>query len=76
MIEAYLQITCDGCGNVEPDGVPNTTYKALRQEMRGYGWCSYGQLDYCSKCVANEKAKRRYSIFEDNPPNKSLVANC
>lgn len=64
MIESYLQITCDGCGVVEPDSVPYTTYKVFRQEMRKYGWRNYGKLDYCSICVANSKATDHYSIFE------------
>lgn len=65
MIESFLQIICDGCGETESDDVANSTYKALRKEMEKYGWRNYGKLDYCRICVDIGKAEQQYSMFVD-----------
>jgi len=65
MIESYLQISCDGCGAVESDDVPNTTRKEFRQEMKTYGWRNYSKLDYCKKCRYNGTVAQRHSLFQN-----------
>ena len=60
MIERWLQITCDGCGDTEPATVMDITTKEFRSECKKkYGWKNYGKLDYCPKCIENGKAKKR-----------------
>lgn len=59
MIETWKQYTCDGCGETENHPSPGVTNKEVREYMRGYGWRSYGLLDYCAECVRNGNARRR-----------------
>jgi len=65
MLEKYLQITCDGCGETETtDGIQNTA-NGFRQKMFKYGWRNYEKLDYCNNCVVTGIAKKRNSVFGD-----------
>jgi hypothetical protein len=57
MIEKWLQITCDGCGETETNSFPNETNKTFREFMAQYGWKSIGKLDYCRKCNQLKKGK-------------------
>lgn len=59
MLETSIQWTCDGCGETEVWHEMNVTKAAIRAEMKKDGWRSFGQLDYCPKCVKNGTAKRR-----------------
>jgi len=59
MLETWTQWTCDGCGETENFPFPNATKREVRDSLRDGGWKSYGQLDYCPKCVQSGAAKRR-----------------
>lgn len=59
MLETWIQWTCDGCGDTESFPSPNETKGHVRAELRKGGWRSYGQLDYCPRCVTSGAARRR-----------------
>ena len=59
MLESSIQYTCDGCGGTEVYAHMNPTEQEVREHLKGYGWKSYGTLDYCPQCVKNDNAKRR-----------------
>lgn len=63
MIEKWLQYTCDGCGETEQSADPNATAKAVRQEIRKFGWKNHGRLDYCKSCVELGLAAERVEGF-------------
>lgn len=63
MIEKWIQITCDACGNTESGTAPNETAKLFREEMQQWGWKNVGALDYCRECVASGAMKRRETGF-------------
>lgn len=63
MIEKWVQITCDGCGETSCGEGSNETANEKRQEMKQYGWVSFGRLDYCRQCVQVGHAKRRATGF-------------
>lgn len=65
MIEQYLQITCDNCGDVNPSDTPNITAAKFRFEMKKYGWRNYGKLDYCRKCVKLVISEKRSLFTQD-----------
>lgn len=63
MVESYLEISCDGCGDLDSSDASNITQKEFRKSLRRYGWRSYGTLDYCRKCVDSGVAAEKQSIF-------------
>lgn len=64
MIERWLQITCDGCGETETTDAPDETKAGLRKYMAGYGWrTGRGSRDYCRGCVWLGHHKTGFTIF-------------
>lgn len=70
MIESWLQITCDGCGD-SPEGekwthycpMPNVTRADFRASLKAKGWRSVGQHDYCPECVKRGTHRAGKSVF-------------
>lgn len=69
MVESYLQITCDGCGDTQSSDIPNMTREKFRKELRRFGWRNYGRFDYCG-CA---KSKRGYSMFDSTKGDKNAM---
>lgn len=71
MIESWLQVSCDGCGD-SPRGeqrthfhpMPNTTRGEFRADLKASGWRSVGAKDYCPDCVDEGKHRAGTSVFE------------
>lgn len=74
MIESYLQITCDNCGEVDPSDIPNITMAEFRKSLHKYGWVKIGGKDYCQNCRPPNKAINAdlttSAIDEDTAPAK------
>lgn len=63
MIERWLQITCDHCGETDNSTAPNMTIAEFRVDLSRC-WRKVGNQDACSKdCAAalRETAKRTKS---------------
>jgi hypothetical protein len=64
MMERWLQITCDGCGETECNTMPNETVDSFRREMRVSGWRKTGRFDFCGRCRREPSIDKNLSIFD------------
>lgn len=63
MLEKFIQISCDGCGNPDEQNWSGSV-SALRKQMRQYGWVYSKGRDYCKACVGAGKPIKGKSIFD------------
>lgn len=64
MMEIWLQITCNGCGETDNSVLPNQTKAEFRTEKRNGGWRrTTNDLDYCGKCVEKGALKKLPNMF-------------
>ena len=65
MIERWLQITCDDCGETDNATMPNMTVAEFLRDSGKPGrrmWVRVGAKHYCRNC-------RNAQIASDRPPN-------
>ena len=71
MIETWLQISCDGCGNTlagdkcnhyAPN--PDLTKTEYRAHLKSKGWRCVGRNDYCPDCVSKDVHRAGKSCFD------------
>ena len=68
MLEKWVQITCDGCGETTDDGDPHGTGKKFRKYLKdSCGWVSFGRLDYCPTCI---------KFGRDKTKSEEMVPHC
>jgi hypothetical protein len=63
MIEHWIQLTCDRCGEPEQAGSSNITVREARLEM---GIARIKGYDICGRCkpyvIAGERANKRWAL--------------
>jgi len=69
MIESFLQVSCDGCGNTEQGGESNQTRANLALDLRDRGWLVVRRLHYCPDCVRIKAHVGHQSIFDGTKPD-------
>lgn len=59
--DAYITVTCDGCGGEEQIQLTATARgydeRHVDNELRSMGWTTDGNADYCVDCSAEREDK-------------------
>jgi hypothetical protein len=58
VIERWLQITCDECGETDNSTWPNLTLREFRQDL-GKLFVKRGGRDLCAECAKKERDANR-----------------
>jgi len=64
MFEKFVQLTCNGCGDID-EQLSDGTVTEARKSMRKYGWRHSGCRDYCRSCVELGKMKGNHELLEE-----------